>query len=217
MSAYSANAPGPPDGEPMTRWPVSTISPQSSTPGVYGRGGFSWYMPMAMRTSGKFSAAARTLTRTWPSAGVGWSTSSRLMTFEGSPSSCTRHARMPATLPDAGTVPSPDPPPLMIRRPNRSGSSLGVDGEGGPRTAREDGSAHGRRAERLRDDRCLTARRLRRRHALELVGHHADAGLDHVGGARLGRRPGHYHRVRDLASGEHREVGRLELAADAVD
>nr|WP_242472381.1 hypothetical protein [Blastococcus sp. TML/C7B] len=34
ISAYSAKAPGPLAGEPMTRCPVSTISPHSSTPGV---------------------------------------------------------------------------------------------------------------------------------------------------------------------------------------
>ena len=42
IRAYSAKPPGPPDGEPSTRCPVSTISPQSSLPGMNGSGGFSW-------------------------------------------------------------------------------------------------------------------------------------------------------------------------------
>lgn len=81
----------------MTRRP-SSVSPHSSTPGVNGSGGRSWYFPWAMSTSGKLSAAARTLTLIWPSAGTGSSTSSNLMTSEGSPSSWTRHARMAPTL-----------------------------------------------------------------------------------------------------------------------
>src|SRR4051812_45940069 len=190
MSAYSANAPGPPAGEPSTRCPVPTISPVSSTPGVYGRGGFSWYMPIAMSTSGKFSAAARTSTSTWPSPGVGWSTSSRLMTSEGSPRLWTRHARIPATLPDAWSG------HLSGARAERARRG----GKGGPF------SVHAGRAQRLGDDGGLAGRRLCRRHPLEPVRHRAHPRLDDVGGARLAGLPGHDHRVGDLGGREHRKV-----------
>src|SRR5215211_3884824 len=144
MTAYSAKAPGPPAGEPSTRCPVSTISPHSSIPGVKGSGGFSWYVPCAIRTSGKFSAAARTFTRTWPGPGVGCSTSSSDRTEEGSPSSCTRHARMRPTLPDRPEPVSPGCEHSLLVAVT---DGLEAD-DGHPRGQREHGEAPGERRPR---------------------------------------------------------------------
>ena len=71
MSAISANAPEGIAGPPITRSPTATpatpgravtTSPHSSTPGVYGSGGRTWYPPRHISTSGKFAAAPSTRT-----------------------------------------------------------------------------------------------------------------------------------------------------------
>src|SRR5688572_5788846 len=106
-----------------------------------------------MRTSGKFSAAARTLTSTWPGPGVGCSTSSKLRTFECSPSSCTRHARMPATMPDARTAVTWWSEPFANALPVAVADGL-VAHDGDPRGERQDGQAPDhRRARRGHRDR----------------------------------------------------------------
>ena len=80
MTAYSAKAPGPPAGEPMTRCPVlDDLAAQLHARACTAAAAAPGTCPWAMRMSGKFSAAARTLTRTCPSPGVGTGTSSRVI------------------------------------------------------------------------------------------------------------------------------------------
>ncbi|SKX89290.1 Uncharacterised protein [Mycobacteroides abscessus subsp. abscessus] len=59
-----------------------------------GSGGLIWYLPWQSRTSGKLAGVASTFTRTSPGPAVGVSTSSRVRTSRGSPSSLTRQAFM---------------------------------------------------------------------------------------------------------------------------
>src|SRR5262249_10546924 len=88
-------------GSASTRSPIATLltpsprastTPATSAPGVNGIGGFTWYSPRHMSTSGKFSDAACTRRRTSPRRGAGTSTSSRTSTASGSPSSWARRA-----------------------------------------------------------------------------------------------------------------------------
>src|SRR5680860_943630 len=99
----SAKAPRPALGMASTRAltspgstpsPTPVTTPATSAPGVNGKGGFTWYSPRHINTSGKLSAAARTSIATSPGPGSGGSTSSRTNTASGSPSSWARHARM---------------------------------------------------------------------------------------------------------------------------
>src|SRR5919199_502668 len=85
-----------------TSSPTAATVPETSAPGVNGSSGRSWYSPRQRRMSKKFRAAASTSTITSPGAGSGSSTSSSFRTSEGSPSSCTRQARIlgpPSALP----------------------------------------------------------------------------------------------------------------------
>ena len=107
MSAYSAKAPGPPDGEPSTRWPVlDDLAAQLDAGGV-GQRRLLLVDALRHQDVGEVQRRRPHLDQHLALAGVGWSTSSRVMTFEGSPSSCTRHARMRATLPDEARHGSP--------------------------------------------------------------------------------------------------------------
>ena len=72
--AYSAKAPPGSTGVPITRSPArspATTSPHSSTPGVKGSGGRTWYRPRTISASGKLTAAARTRTSSWSGPGAG--------------------------------------------------------------------------------------------------------------------------------------------------
>src|SRR5688500_11442467 len=69
-------------------------------PGVIGSGGFSWYWPPRMSTSGKFSPHASTRTSTWPGPATGSSTSPSCSTSSGAPSSLARSALISAPSPD---------------------------------------------------------------------------------------------------------------------
>lgn len=73
MRARSANPPAGSAAEPSTRSPtagevtpspVARTRPHTSSPGVNGRGGFTWYSPLHSSESAKFIAEAATSTRT---------------------------------------------------------------------------------------------------------------------------------------------------------
>ena len=97
----SANPPPPKVGMASTRSPTEhavdavaepSTTPATSAPGVNGSGGFTWYSPRHMSTSGKFSDAACTRSRTSPGRSSGSGRSSSTMTCSGSPSSWTLNA-----------------------------------------------------------------------------------------------------------------------------
>src|SRR3954453_2039148 len=82
--------------KPATRSPVSTRVPATSLPGTNGSSGFIWYSPRLISTSGKFTPAMCTSTRT-PAPGSGSGTSTSCTAF-GPSREVTWIARMHRTL-----------------------------------------------------------------------------------------------------------------------
>src|SRR5262245_27709051 len=60
----------------VTAAPTAFTTPASSLPGENGSGGLNWYLFSMMRTSGKLTLAALTVTTTCLSSGTGDGTSS---------------------------------------------------------------------------------------------------------------------------------------------
>src|SRR5574340_259022 len=72
-----------PMAKPCTPAPISLTTPATSVPGENGSGGFFWYSPCAMSTSGKLSALALTRSSSWPGPAVGEGTDCTLSRSSG--------------------------------------------------------------------------------------------------------------------------------------
>src|SRR5579864_5405215 len=78
---------------PVTPCPSSLTTPAISKPGLNGSGGFSWYLPWAIRRSAKLMPIACTATRTVPGAIGGDGTSATSIASMG-PKARTSAARI---------------------------------------------------------------------------------------------------------------------------
>ena len=119
MSAYSAKAPGPAGRRPDDPLAGLHDLPAQLEAGRVRQRRLLLVEPLSHEDVGEVQCRRPHLDQHLARPGVGCSTSSRLRTFEGSPSSCTRHARMPATMPDARTAVTWWSEPFATRSPWR--------------------------------------------------------------------------------------------------
>src|SRR5512143_3329506 len=82
-----------PTARPLTPSPTARTTPATSPPGENGRGGFTWYLPCAIRMSKKLQPIALTSIATCPLPGCGSGSSRSTMSF-GSHHSSTSIACM---------------------------------------------------------------------------------------------------------------------------